>query len=390
MIDFRLGEKSERLRAQTAAFLDEVLTQEMVQTCHRTGVQHDERFAKALSEKGWLTLDWPVEQGGQGRDPLEVLAHSEEMQMRFAPTYAVGTTMMVAKVIAALGTAEQRAAILPRALAADVIIALGFTEPENGSDVAAASTRATRTEDGDWLINGSKMFTTNAQLADYVFLLARSNPQVSKHAGLTTFLVPMDQDGVEVQQVLTLSGERTNITFYKDVRVADAWRIGEVDGGWAVMNTALSLEHTIGFIGEQFRLVNALTEWAEATMDPDGECAAARPRVREQIGRAWTEFEVSTLLQRRAVWVQQEGVPAAGTGSMSKLFSTERLERQAAQTVEIVGPDAVRSRGEATAVAGGVIEHMVRHAKGTTIYGGTSEIQRGIIAQHVLGLPRAK
>ncbi|MGB8405647.1 MAG: acyl-CoA dehydrogenase family protein [Mycobacterium sp.] len=384
MIDFRLGEGADRLRAETIAFLDDVLTEEMAENCHRTGVQHDPRFSKAVSERGWLTLDWPAEAGGQGRDPLEVLAYSEEMQKAFAPTYAIGTTMMVAKVIEVLGTPEQREAILPRALAADVVIALGFTEPENGSDAAAAATRATRTEDGDWLINGSKMFTTNAQIADYVFLLARSNPDASKHAGLTTFLVPMDQEGVEVQKVLTLSGERTNITFYKDVRVSDAWRIGDVDGGWTVMSTALSLEHTIAFIGEQFRLVTALSEWA------DESYAFDREDVREQIGRSWAEFEVSSLLQRRAIWLQREGLPAHGKGQMAKLFSTERLERQAERTLEVVGPDAIRSREDATAVANGVIEHMVRHAKGTTIYGGTSEIQRGIIAQHALGLPRAR
>lgn len=382
MIDFRLGEGSERLRAEVADFLDEVLTPEMLENCHRTGVNHDVGFAKALSERGWLALGWPVEEGGQGRDPMDLLAYEEEMQKRFAPTYAVGVTMMVAKVISLLGTAEQKAAIVPRALAADVVIAFGFTEPENGSDAAAASTRAIRTDDGDWLINGSKMFTTNAQLADFVFLLARSNPDVAKHAGLTTFLVPLDQDGVEVHEVRTLSGERTNVTFYKDVRVSDSWRIGDVDGGWSVMGTALGLEHAVGFVGEHHRLAEALTKWAD-------DVEPADQRVRERIGRCWTDHEVSTLLMRRAAWLQKQGLPTAGKGSMSKLFSTDRLEHQAVEVFELIGPDAIRSRGESTAVSNGVIEHMVRHAKGTTIYGGTSEIHRNLIAQHVLGLPRS-
>jgi alkylation response protein AidB-like acyl-CoA dehydrogenase len=387
-MDFGLGESSEQLRRDTAAFLDEVLTPEMLEECHRTGVNHDPRFSKAVSERGWLALGWSVEDGGQGRDPLEVLAHAEELQRRNAPTYAIGTTMMVAQVIALLGTPEQRKEILPKALAAEIVIALGFTEPENGSDAAAAATKAVRAGEG-WTITGSKMFTTNAHIADYVFLLARTNPTAKKHRGLTTFLVPLDQPGVEVQAVSTLSGERTNITFYNDVFVSDTWRIGEVDGGWAVMGAALAREHTAGFAGEQFRLIEAFQAWARETVDAEGKARGAEPAVREQLGRSRTELEVSVLLQRRASWLQAKGLVVQGKGSMSKLFSTERLEKQAARTMEIVGPDALRAHGDPSTLQGGCIEHMVRHAKGTTIYAGTSEIQRNIIAQHVLGLPRS-
>ena len=149
---------------------------------------------------------------------------------------------------------------------------LGFTEPESGSDVAAAQTRAVR--DGDeWVINGQKMFTTNAQEADYVFMLTRTNPDVPKHQGLTTFLVPLRQPGVEIQPVHTLSGERTNLTFYSDVRVDDSLRIGEVDGGWDVMKVGLTLERAGDQGGESIRLLAAMEEWA--TDDGGrGRCAA--------------------------------------------------------------------------------------------------------------------
>jgi alkylation response protein AidB-like acyl-CoA dehydrogenase len=381
-MDFRLGEKCELLSKEVQEFLDEVLTPEMLENCHRTGVNHDVGFAKAVRDKGWLALGWPVEDGGQGRDPLEVLTYSEVMQRRSAPTYAIGTTMMVAHVVQQRGTEAQKKEILPKALNADVVIALGFTEPENGSDAAAAATKAVRTGDG-WTITGSKMFTTNAHIADYVFMLARTNPEAPKHRGLTTFLVPLDQPGVEVQAVHTLSGERTNITFYNDVFVSDDWRIGDVDGGWTVMGTAFVHEHSTSFAGEQWRLVEAFTGWARET----GKITD--PAVRERIGKSRTELEVATLLQRRAAWLDGEGIESHGKGSMSKLFSTERLEAQADETLELVGPDGLRAWGDPTAVQDGRIEHMVRHAKGTTIYAGTSEIQRNIIAQHVLGLPRS-
>ncbi|GAB2851364.1 acyl-CoA dehydrogenase family protein [Actinocorallia aurea] len=388
-MDFRLGEKSEQLRAEVREFLDEVFTDEMRARCRASGVQHDPEFSAAVRERGWLALGWPKELGGQGRDPLEVLAYTEETRRRDAPIYGLSTTMMVAYVISLMGTEAQKAALLPKAFAAEIVIALGFTEPENGSDAAAAATRAVRDGDG-WRITGSKMFTTNASVADYVFLLARTNPDAPKHRGLTTFLVPLDQPGAEVRPVGTLSGERTNITYYTDVFVPDELRIGEVDGGWRVMTTGLAAEHTASFSGEQDRLLAALVRWSEATTDAEGRPKSADPAVRERIGRSRTELEVSKLLLRRSAVLRARRDPAlVGKGSMSKLFSTERLERQARETLELTGPDGLRSTGDPTAIEDGAFEHMVRHAKGTTIYAGTSEIQRNIIAQHALGLPRS-
>ena len=388
-MDFRLGEKSEVLRKEAREFLDEVLTEEMLEDSYRTGVLHNIDFTKAMRDKGWLAPGWPVEYGGQGRDPIELLALSEELARAGAPTYGIGMTMMIAWVINVVGTEEQKREILPKALAGEIVIAFGFTEPENGSDAAAAATRAEQTGDG-WTINGSKMFTTNAQIADYVFMLARTDPDAPKHRGLTTFLVPMKQDGVEVQPVYTLSGERTNITFYNDVFVSDLWRIGEVNAGWRVMAVAFEREHSAAFVGEQERLLDHVVDWARETTGDNGRPRIEEAGVRERIGRAATEIEVSQLLQRRAAWMSTVGLPTHTKGSMSKLFSSERLERQAADFVELLGPDGVRGRGDPSAPANGEIEYALRHSKGTTIYAGTSEIQRNIIAQHDLGLPRPK
>jgi alkylation response protein AidB-like acyl-CoA dehydrogenase len=388
-MDFRLGEKSEVLRKEAREFLDEVLTEEMLEECYRSGVMHNVEFTKAMRDKGWLAPGWPVEYGGQGRDPIELLALSEELARAGAPTYGIGMTMMIAWVINVVGTEEQKREILPKALAGEIVIAFGFTEPENGSDAAAAATRAVQTGDG-WTINGSKMFTTNAQIADYVFMLARTDPDAPKHRGLTTFLVPMKQDGVEVQPVYTLSGERTNITFYNDVFVSDLWRIGEVNAGWRVMSVAFEQEHSAAFVGEQARLLDHVVGWARETTGDGGRPRIEEAGVRERIGRAATEIEVSRLLQRRTAWMSTIGLPTHMKGSMSKLFSSERLERQAADFVELLGAEGVRGRGDPTAPANGEIEYALRHSKGTTIYAGTSEIQRNIIAQHDLGLPRPK
>jgi alkylation response protein AidB-like acyl-CoA dehydrogenase len=386
-MDFRLGEKSEAFRAEVQAFVDEEMTPELEEKLYRSGVSHDEGFTKALAERGYLALSWPVEWGGQGRDPLEQMAFQEVLQKADAPTYGTGTTMMVAKVIHKLGTDEQKAEILPPALAGEIIICLGFTEPEAGSDVAAAQTRAVR--DGDeWVIDGQKMFTTNAHIGDYVFLLARTNTEVAKHKGLTMFLVPLKHPGVEVQAVYTLSGERTNITYYSEVRVPDAWRIGDVDGGWRVMGALLQDEHSTGFSSRIRSVVEHTEAWAREATSADGTPEIDDPDVRRRLGRAATELEVATLLQRRSAWMAAADVVPEAEGPMSKLFSSEALERVTQDLTEMIGPDALRSYFDPTAPQGGKIEHMLRFSLGTTIYAGTSEVQRNIIAQRGLGLPR--
>jgi alkylation response protein AidB-like acyl-CoA dehydrogenase len=388
-MDFRLGEKSEAVRREAQDFLAEAFTPEVRRTMEETGVHHSWDFHRKLVARGWLAPGWPKEFGGQGRDPLEILAFAEELQRAGAPTYGVGTTLMIAGVIRHIGTEEQKQLILPPALRGEIIIVLGFTEPESGSDVAAAQTRAVR--DGDqWVINGQKMFTTNAQEADYAFMLTRTNTEVPKHQGLTTFLVPLKQPGVEIREVRTISGERTNLTFYTDVRVDDSLRIGEVDGGWDTMAVGLTLERSGAQGGQSFRLLAAMEHWAATAVDPAGRPRVADPTVLARLGRAAAENEVSTLLARRSAWVQSTGGLPGVEGSMAKLFASEALTRQGGDFMDMLGPDGTRSTGDPTAVEGGAAEFALRFALGATTYGGTSEIQRNIIAQRGLGLPRAR
>jgi alkylation response protein AidB-like acyl-CoA dehydrogenase len=388
-MDFRLSEETEELRADVREFLEEQITEELEERLYRSGVSHDLDFTRALAAKGWAAPGWPTEWGGQGRNKIETTVIHEELRVVDAPTYGIGTTAMVAAVIREVGTDAQREAILPKALSGEIVIALGFTEPEAGSDVAAAACRAVRDGD-DWVVDGQKMFTTNAQIADYVFLLARTNLDVPKHKGLTMFLVPMDQPGVEVQGVVTMSGERTNISFYNDVRVSDEWRIGEVDGGWATMGVALGLEHGSAFGPALARLLGAAEEWAREATDFDGRPRIEDPDVREVLGRTAASMEVSRLLMRRTAWAADAGVEVPAPGPMAKLLSSEALERRAEELVDVMGPDALRSYFEPTAPVNGLIEYLLRFSLGTTIYAGTSEVHRNMIAQRALGLPRPR
>jgi alkylation response protein AidB-like acyl-CoA dehydrogenase len=386
-MDFRLPAEAEAFRSRLRAFLDEHMTEALEERMYRNGVSHDDEFTAGLAERGLLTVGLSERDGDEAANRFENHVHKHELGRADAPYYANGTTSMVASLITRFGTEAQRREILPPARRGEIVIVLGFSEPESGSDVASAQTRAVR--DGEeWIINGSKMFTTNAHIADYVFLLTRTNPDVAKHKGLTTFLVPMKQPGVEVQAVYTLSGERTNITFYNDVRVADAWRIGEVDGGWRVMTASLQDEHSAGFGCRIERLLEEAEAWARESTDADGRLRIGDPDVRERLARCATDVEVSLLLERRGVWMAANGVMPEAEGPMSKLFSSEAFERAAQDLFELVGPDALRSYLEPTAPRRGRIEHALRFSLGTTIYGGTSEVQRNIIASRGLDLPR--
>jgi alkylation response protein AidB-like acyl-CoA dehydrogenase len=383
-MDFRMNES---FRAEVKSFLDEHMTDEIREQIYRTGVSHHDGFNAAMHERGWLLAGWPEELGGPGLDAMDHIVLMEELLKAEAPTIVNGVTLMVAHAIERFGTDEQKRDILPKALHGEVKMALGFSEPGSGSDVASAQTRAVRDGD-DWIVNGSKMFTTNGHIADYIFLLARTNPDVAKHKGLTMFLLPTDQPGFEAQGVFTMSGERTNITYYTDARVPDSLRIGDVDGGWKVITSSLQDEHSGGFGASLALLLESAEEWARTTTDEDGRARIEDPDVRERLGRCATEVEVSLLLQRRATWMSDNGQVPVAEGPMSKLFSSEAMERASQDLTEMVGPDGLRSYFEPTAPAKGRIEHSRRYAIGTTIYAGASEVQRNIIAQRGLGLPR--
>jgi hypothetical protein len=251
--------------------------------------------------------------------------------------------------------------------------------------VANARTAAVR--DGDnWVINGHKMFTTLAHEAEYVFLLTRTNPEVPKHGGLTLFLVPMHTPGVEVQPIWTIGDVRTNATYYADVVVPDAARVGEVDDGWGVMGIALKFERTGG--GADVRLLGDAVRAARSSTTPDGRSLLEDESVRERLARLAIEREVSTLLRLRGQWAESRGSRSMIEGSMFKLFSAESQVRAASDLLDIFGPLGLLEAGDPVAPGSGEFAHEFRHSIVLPIYGGSSEVQRRIIAERGLGLPR--
>ncbi|MEY2569965.1 MAG: hypothetical protein QOE63_315 [Acidimicrobiaceae bacterium] len=374
------------MRLEAEAFAAEHVTTELVEDELRNGDGVSRPLMQALGARGWIASTWPKEEGGAGLDQFEAAAILAAIRAFGGPTVGSGTTMLPANAIRALGSDALKKAILPGVAAGDTLVCLGYTEPEGGSDVFACKTRAVR--DGDeWLINGQKMFTTFAHRADYCFLLTRSDPQSKGPHGLTMFVVPMDSPGIEKQAVRTMGYERTNIVFYNDVRVSDFYRIGEADQGLHVMRAALEAEQNVAPASRPAQLCAAAQVWARQTPDGDRGVMADDALVRERIALLAIDAEVTTLLGHRVAYLEQLG---AKPGPHAALFGPEAYVRWSKEIIDMVGPSGMVDWTDPEAVNGGTFEYHYRSAVASTIYGGSSEVLRSIIAEQLLGLPRSR
>ena len=389
-MDFHPSPAARAFSEEIQTFLAEHWTEEAARRVDETGTLHDWPLHRAAAARGWLRSTMPDSPDGQNRGPEELAAYFREFEIAGAPFDGASVAMIVASILSEVGTEFHKTEVVPRLLSGESIASLGYTEPECGSDVAAVKTRALRSGD-DWVIHGQKMWTSLAEVASWVLLLTRTNPDVPKHRGMTFFLVPLDSPGVEIQAIRTLSGKRSNATFYDGVEVQDRWRVGEVDGAWDVMRVALALERGVmGGLSEGVRLLAAATEAATQGQRSDGSRVIDDPSVRARMVRVAIDNEVADLLGARAAWVAASGELPGLEGSEAKLFATEALNRAADQLLDCFGPEGLLQQGEPRAPVEGFIEHCWRFVPVTTIAGGTSEIQRNNIAERMLGLPRAR
>jgi len=388
-MDFTPHDDLAEHRAAAARWAERHLRPEWVELEHRTGTHHNRELHRLLAEQGLLGAGWPAEYGGTGVDvgyADAVFDAIEDFGLRMDGWI---TTWMILNTLLRIGTEEQKQALIPAGLRGEVIIVLGYTEPGCGSDMAAAQTRAVRDGDG-WVIDGSKMFTSTAHEATHVFLLTRTNTQVAKHRGLTMFLVPLDAPGVEIQPIHTLGGQRTNATYYSGVRVPDSARVGDVDGGWGVMRVAMVFERRAKSGHGGLTMVDRMARWTRQATDDGGAPLFEDTTVQEKLARMAIDEEITRLLEQRTAWITRSGGLSAAEGAMSKLFASVTLQRQHAEILDLIGPAAVLGAGAAGAPLDGAAEFAFRNSVVETIYGGTSEILREIIAETRLELPRSR
>ena len=379
-----LTEAQQAFAAEVRAFLDERLTEEVYATARETGNLYDRGVQLAMGARGWAMPKWKKEDGGAELDDVSVKILETELAKRNAPVAGPGDAGMVWSAVGASGDPGLVAELKPKVARGEVRFALGYSEPDGGSDIAGAKTRAVR--DGDeWVINGQKIFTSGAHNCEYIFLITRTDPTLPKHKGLTMFLVPIDAPGIEIQALPTL-GERTNITYYSDVRLSDRYRIGEVNNGWSVLHGPLDIEHSIGEelsklddlsvgVAHMRHLkyaVEAAARWAKDAPAGDGSTMAEDKVFMAGFGRLLMEIEAA----------------ADTPGPMGRIKGADTAIAGAEQLIDLIGSQAVLPFGADGAIADGVVEHAHRAVQVTATYGGTNEVFRTIIAQQHLGLPR--
>jgi alkylation response protein AidB-like acyl-CoA dehydrogenase len=369
---------------ETRAFIAEHVTDDVLRRDREFGENFDEQVHLALGKAGYLASDWKLESEG-GFSPVRRRIFQLEIGRAHTPWYHWGTTSVVARLVQQFGAPELTDLVLPGVLSGELRLCLGYTEPEGGSDVATCKTRAVR--DGDtWIINGSKMFTSNAQNAQYVFLLTNTDPQGPKHKNLTMFLVPLDSPGIEIQGIRTLDGDRTNIVYYSDVRVDDLHRIGEVNGGWMVMRSALDSEHGITDPEDHgLQNISAMSEHGRVLAEAVDKAAAWVTR-QDLDGRRPLDDESVKYRLGRSVARMEAAVSTPGMYGRVALAQTMR--DVSSDLMDILGAASVLPTDTKDSADDGAAEYLFRHALPTGIYGGTMEVFRNMIAQHALKLGR--
>jgi 3-oxocholest-4-en-26-oyl-CoA dehydrogenase alpha subunit len=380
-MDFRFTPEQDRFRREVRSFLDQELGP-IGSRREREGWAKD--FSKKLAARHWIGLAWPKEYGGGGLSVIEQLIYTEELVGHNAPTgYHLLAERQVGPSLILHGTEEQRRELMPRIVNADVSFCLGLSEPGAGSDLASVQTRATR-EGDDYVVNGQKIWTSGAHTADMIWLVTRTNPDAPKHRGISLLMVDMKSPGISIRPLHDMSGRHHfNEVFFDNVRVPINRRVGEEDRGWYLLAEHLDFERS----GIE-RLVTA-----RQLLDDTVAHVRSWPATHPYRQRAWRklaeltiELEVGRLIAYRVAWLQSQGRVPNYEASMSKVYGSEWVQRMARTAMQIAG-----LHGGATADGGFAARAQLQYL-GTvpaTIAGGTSEIQRNIIATRGLGLPRA-
>jgi alkylation response protein AidB-like acyl-CoA dehydrogenase len=349
----------------------------------------DVEFSKLMGRDGWIGIGWPKDFGGQGRSATEQIAFITEIANAGAPVQAHSTgEWIVAQALFSHGTKAQQDEWLSAIRRGERTFALGYSEPEAGSDLAALRTRAIR--DGhDWIVDGQKLWSTGGDKAEYIWLAVRTDPDAQKHAGISVLMVDLRSPGVTIRPSLALYGKTFSAQFYDNVRVPANNMVGAVNNGWKVITDALAAERVmIGGtrIAGIERAFDHLTEYLKTAV-VGGKALKNDPVIRDRIAALAADIEVARQFQMRNSRLVEQGRVPIHEAAMGKVFASELQERLGQAALDILGTGGLLSEDSASAPVG-EMEQVLRHAIMGMIGGGTNEIQRNVIAQRGLDLPR--
>lgn len=384
-----LNEKEQQILNDVKQFLNDEVTPDVVQeSLHNEllyGGQLGRVFIRKFAERGWLVPTWPKKYGGLECSHLLAASIRHEMSyarvpMTFPGAFQGGPTILK------FGSEEMKAEFLPRLASGEIEFALGYSEPGAGSDLMGLKMRAE--DKGDYfLINGQKIFTTQAHIGDYHWLATCTNTEGRKSERLSLFVVDFNTPGITVKPMFTMAGTQTNDVFYDDVKVDRKYLVGEKNKGYSYIRSALEHERLFPY-GHQLRFFEELVDYTKSAMR-NGKPLAADPLIRDRLAEHAIELEVIEHLYYNVAALMDEGKSPVYEASMEKLFLSEFEQRLAATAMEILGHLGQLKQGNAAAPLDGLAEFYYRWNVIETIYGGTSEVQRNIIANRGLQMPRA-
>jgi 3-oxocholest-4-en-26-oyl-CoA dehydrogenase alpha subunit len=388
-VNFELDEDQQAWRDEVRAFLRENVTPELIRERQDRGYEHAggelARFRQKVGDKGWFGLNWPKEYGGLGLGAIYQHILVSEFEYWGAPGPNL-TVTSVAPMIMRYGTQQNREEFLPPIARGELTVAVGYSEPNAGTDLASLKTRADL--DGDeWVINGSKIWNSLAHMASHEWLCVRTDPEAPKHRGISVIMVPIDLPGIEVRPLIAWDDFRTNETFFTDVRVPRTNLIGEVNRGWQYITGALDLERgALTNAGDLRRAVDDLIAVARITL-ADGSRPLDDADVRRKIAQLDADVEVAVLMGLEASSLLESGQIPTITVTAEKIFSSELRQRIADVGTQMLGMQGILSRSDREAVAGGGFEKLYRSAPLMRFGAGANEVLRDVIAQRGHAMP---
>ncbi|MDE0887334.1 MAG: acyl-CoA dehydrogenase family protein [Myxococcota bacterium] len=387
-VDYTAEQKELRLKLRD--YFSQLMTPE-----RRDGIRALEggklfrEIVREMGSDGWLGVGWPEEYGGGGMTAVEQLIFFDELRRAGAPLPFV-TLNTVGPALMSHGSEAHKREFLPRILAGEAHFAIGYTEPDAGTDLASLKTAAVK--DGDeWVINGTKIFTSGADDADYIWLAARTDPEAKKHKGITMFIIDTQIPGFSAAPIHTVGGGHTCMSYYENVRVHESMIVGGLNQGWRLITTQLNHERIglAAFGGIAFKHLDDVVHWAGETLDSQGNRLIDDPRVQTALGEASARLEAMKVMNWRMAWGLEMDILDPAQASAVKVYSTETLIEVYRLLQEVVGVAGALRKGSLGAVLLGALSQEARACQINTFGGGVNEVQREIIAMAGLGMPRA-
>lgn len=390
---FSFTEEQEAFRQEVRSFLKQALPPDWIglegigdaYATHEIWV-FQRAFRRKLAERGWLTLSWPKEYGGQGRSVMHQAIFNEEMGYFRAPNIGIGSSF-VGPSLMRHGREDQKRKYLQAISRDEIDFCEGFTEPGSGSDLGSLKTKAELQGD-HWVINGQKIFTSRAHRADICWLAARTDPNAPKHQGISIFLVPLKTLGITIRPIHDMRGiHYFNEVFYDNVRIPRENLVGQLNNGWHMIITTLDFERVtfgagVGLVAGCRRMLEEMMKFAAE--NSRGHDSSMRSRLAEMA----IELDLARLFAYRVAWMHDQGLAPSAEASMAKVYSSETKQRLAAVAMQLLGYYGQLTPGSKWAPLKGALEEFALYSVSETIGAGTSEIQRNIVAIRGLGLPR--